>query len=160
VSAPTCSDYIRQIAPYYGVDPNAAIAIFNKETGGNSNFIGGMGSSFGRFQLHYGGMVPKVLRSNNPGLGDEFAAATGLNASDSSTWHAQVDFSLYKASTGGWTPWSTMSAAGLHKWSGMPAAASLHKTGNHMISAGTLFRFNRHFPRLAGLRPPLGQTMT
>ena len=52
------SDYIRQIAPYYGVDPNAAIAIFDKETGGDSNLIGDMGSSFGPFQLHYGGMVP------------------------------------------------------------------------------------------------------
>jgi len=52
------SDYIRQIASYYGVDANAAIAIFDEETGGNSNFIGDMGSSFGPFQLHYGGMVP------------------------------------------------------------------------------------------------------
>src|SRR5271157_6098041 len=41
------SDYIRQMAPYYGVDPNAAIAIFDEETGGDSNFIGDMGSSFG-----------------------------------------------------------------------------------------------------------------
>jgi hypothetical protein len=113
------SIYIREIAPNYGVDPNAAIAIFNKETGGNSNLIGDMGSSFGPFQLHYGGMVPDVLRLNNPGLGDEFTAATGLNASDPSTWQAQVDFSLYKASAGGWTPWSTMSAAGLNKWSGI-----------------------------------------
>ena len=29
------SDYIRQIASYYGVDANAAIAIFNKETRGD-----------------------------------------------------------------------------------------------------------------------------
>ena len=113
------SDYTRQIASYYGVDANAAIAIFNKETRGDSNFIGDMGSSFGPFQLHYGGMVPGIPRLNHPGLGDEFTAATGLNASDPSTWQAQVGFSLYKASTGGWTPWSTMSAAGLHKWSGI-----------------------------------------
>ena len=113
------SDYIRQIAPYYGVDPNAAIAIFDEETGGDSNFIGDMASSFGPFQLHYGGMVPGIPRLNHPGLGDEFTAATGLNASDPSTWQAQVGFSLYKASTGGWTPWSTMRAAGLHKWSGI-----------------------------------------
>ena len=113
------SDYIRQIAPYYGVDPNAAIAIFDEETGGDSNFIGDMGSSFGPFQLHYGGMVPGIPRLNHPGLGEEFTAETGLNASDPSTWQAQVGFSLYKASTGGWTPWSTMSAAGLHKWSGI-----------------------------------------
>jgi hypothetical protein len=78
-----------------------------------------MGSSFGPFQLHYGGMVPGIPRLNHPGLGDEFTAETGLNASDPSTWQAQVGFSLYKASTGGWTPWSTMSAAGLHKWSGI-----------------------------------------
>lgn len=108
-----------QIAPNHGVDPNAAIAIFDRETGGNPNLIGDMGSSFGPFQLHYGGMVPDVLRLNNAGLGDEFTAATGLNASDPSTWQAQVDFSLYKASSGGWTPWSTMSAAGLYKWSGI-----------------------------------------
>jgi hypothetical protein len=118
------SDYIRQIAPYYGVDPNAAIAIFDEETGGDSNFIGDMGSSFGPFQLHYGGMVPGIPRLNHPGLGDEFTAETGLNASDPSTWQAQVGFSLYKASTGGWTPWSTMSAAGLHKWSGIDQSQS------------------------------------
>ena len=118
------SDYIRQIAPYYGVDPNAAIAIFDEETGGDLNFIGDMGSSFGPFQLHYGGMVPGIPRLNHPGLGDEFTAATGLNASDPSTWQAQVGFSLYKASTGGWTPWSTMSAAGLHKWSGIDQSQS------------------------------------
>jgi hypothetical protein len=103
----------------HGVDPNAAIAIFDEETGGDSNFIGDMGSSFGPFQLHYRGMVPGIPRLNHPGLGDEFTAATGLNASDPSTWQAQVEFPLYKASTGGWTPWSTMSAAGLHKWSGI-----------------------------------------
>jgi hypothetical protein len=113
------SDYIRQVAPSYGVDPGAAIAIFEKETGGNSDFIGDMGSSFGPFQLHYGGMVPDFPRLNNSGLGDEFTAATGLDASDSGTWKAQIDFSLYKASTGGWTPWSSMGAAGLYKWSGI-----------------------------------------
>jgi len=64
-------------------------------------------------------MVPDIPRLNNPGLGDEFTAVTGLNASDPRTWQAQVDFSLYKASTGGWTLWSTMRAAGLHKWSGI-----------------------------------------
>jgi hypothetical protein len=100
------SDYIREIAPYCGVDSNAAIAIFNKETGGGANLIGDMGSSFGPFQLHYGNMVPDVPRLNNPGLGDEFTAATGLDASDPSTWQSQVGFSLYMASTGGWTPWS------------------------------------------------------
>jgi hypothetical protein len=113
------SDYIRQIAPNYGVDASAAIAIFEKETGGNSDFIGDMGSSFGPFQLHYGGMLPDFPRLNNSGLGDEFTAATGLDASDPGTWKAQVDFSLYKASAKGWTPWSSMSAAGLSKWSGI-----------------------------------------
>lgn len=113
------SDYIRQIASNYGVDPSAAIAIFEKETAGNSDFIGDMGSSFGPFQLHYGGMVPDVPRLNNAGLGEEFTTATGLNASDPGTWKAQVDFSLYRASTQGWAPWSTMRAAGLSKWSGI-----------------------------------------
>jgi hypothetical protein len=120
------SDYIRQIAPHYGVDPNAAIAIFDEETGGDLNFVGDSGSSFGPFQLHYGGMVPGIPRLNHPGLGDEFTATTGLNGSDPSTWQAQVEFSLYKASTGGWTPWSTMSAAGLQKWSGIDQSQNGH----------------------------------
>ena len=50
----------------------------------NYDPVGDMGSSFGPFQLHYGGMVPGVPRLNNPGLGDEFTAVTGLNASDPS----------------------------------------------------------------------------
>nr|WP_318655115.1 hypothetical protein [Methylocapsa sp. RX1] len=120
------SDYIREIAANYGVDPSAAVAIFNEETGGDSNLIGDMGSSFGPFQLHYGGMLPDVLRLNNSGLGDEFTAATGLNASDPSTWRAQIDFSLYKASTEGWAPWSKMSAAGLSKWSGIDRSQNAH----------------------------------
>ncbi len=100
--------YIRQSAIKRNIDPDQAVRVWRSE--GMRGYVGDQRSSFGPFQLHYGGIAGGG--NSGPGLGDEFTAKTGLDAKDSSTWKAQVDFSLDKASKGGWGPW--------HGWKGLP----------------------------------------
>lgn len=48
---------IRSLAPQYGVDPQAALAVAAQE--GLSGGVGDNGTSFGPFQLHVGGALPQ-----------------------------------------------------------------------------------------------------
>lgn len=50
------ASYIMKRAPYYGVDPRAALAVARSE--GLSGAVGDNGTSFGPFQLHVGGALP------------------------------------------------------------------------------------------------------
>ncbi len=115
------AQYIAARAQALGIDPNVALRVAAHEglNAFNPNAPdrgGDGGSSFGPFQLHYGGINPKMA---NPGLGDEFTAATGLSAQDPSTWRQQVDFALQKAAQGGWSPWMGAKAAGVGPWQGI-----------------------------------------
>ncbi len=103
-------EYIRHAAIARGINPDVAVAVANSE--GMRDYVGDQGSSFGPYQLHYGG----VARGGNSvsGLGDEFTKATGLDARDPKTWQSQVDFALDHARSGGWGPW--------HGWKGNPQA--------------------------------------
>jgi hypothetical protein len=100
------SNYIRQAAMQRGIDPHVALAVASSE--GLNQYTGDGGSSFGPFQLHYGG----VAKGGNAvgGLGDTFTRRTGLDARDPNTWQAQVNFALDEARRGGWGPW--------HGWKG------------------------------------------
>lgn len=49
-------DYVYSVAPHYGIDPAAALAVSTQEGGGGG--IGDSGTSFGPWQLHYGGALP------------------------------------------------------------------------------------------------------
>jgi hypothetical protein len=102
--------YIRKAATARGIDPDVAVAVARSE--GLGAYTGDQGSSFGPFQLHYGG----VVRGGNavPGLGDEFTKKTGLDARDPSTVQAQIDFALDEAKRSGWGAW--------HGWRGLPRA--------------------------------------
>lgn len=112
---PEVSDYIKQAAIARGIDPDIALRVAGHE--GLNVFDpskpdngGDEGSSFGPFQLHYAGMSKSMP---NAGLGDEFTKATGLKASDPSTWKQQVDFALDQARKGGWSPWMGAKAEGI-----------------------------------------------
>ncbi|ENN86077.1 hypothetical protein RHSP_32076 [Rhizobium freirei PRF 81] len=107
--------YIRQAAIKRGIDPNIALRVANHEglrgfdptkvdRGGDGN------SSFGPFQLHYGGINPRMPHG---GLGDEFTKKTGLDARNSSTWKQQIDFALDQVRKGGWGPWMGARAEGI-----------------------------------------------
>jgi len=49
--------YIRQRAAKYGLDPQAVLAVASRE--GLSGAVGDQGTSFGPFQLHVGGALPR-----------------------------------------------------------------------------------------------------
>jgi hypothetical protein len=101
--------YIRQAAGARGIDPDVAVKVARSEGLGGA-YAGDEGSSFGPFQLHYGGMPGTSKGNAVPGLGDAFTKATGLHASDPATTRAQIDFALDHALRNGWGAW--------HGWSG------------------------------------------
>ena len=104
----TVEAYIRDRAKAYGIDPDVAVAVAKSE-GLNAfdptkpDLGGDEHSSFGPFQLHYGGVSQNMP---HPGMGDDFTKATGMHASDPSSWPQQVDFALSHASNNGWNAWS------------------------------------------------------
>lgn len=105
--------YIRQAAKARGIDPDIALKVAQSEGLGGA-YSGDQGSSFGPFQLHYGGVSGTSKGNAVPGLGDTFTAKTGLHASDPATTQAQIDFALDYAAKNGWAAW--------HGWQGDPLA--------------------------------------
>jgi hypothetical protein len=111
--------YIRQKAAALGIDPNVAEAVARSEGLGastwQSNLAGGGGpgnleASFGPFQL------------NDRYMGADFTRATGLRASDPSTWREQVDFVLGRVPTTGWSPFHGAARVGIGARQGLPGA--------------------------------------
>jgi hypothetical protein len=100
-------DYIRAAAQKRGINPDIAVRVARTEGLGDT-YAGDEGSSFGPYQLHYGGMA----KGGNAvsGLGDVFTKATGLHARDPGTVPQQIDFALDYARANGWGPW--------HGWKG------------------------------------------
>lgn len=120
---------IRQSAASHGIDPDVAVAVARSE--GLNKYQGDNGSSFGPFQLHYGGVAPggnKVA-----GLGDDFTAATKLDARDPSTVPQQIDFALANAAKNGWGAFHGAAnmdqRAGISRQPGGTAAADLPAPG-------------------------------
>jgi len=109
------ADYIRQAAIARGIDPETAVRVAASE--GLNAYTGDQGSSFGPYQLHYGGVAPGGNRVG--GLGDEFTKATGLDARDPSTWRQQVDFALDQAKRGGWGPFHGAAKVGIGERQGI-----------------------------------------
>lgn len=134
-------DYIRKAAIARGINPDYALKVAGGEGGFNPNWVGGGddNSSFGPFQLHYGGISK---RYPNAGEGDAFTAATGLSAKTNKTWRQQVDFALNEIARGGWGPWRGSSShsmitgrmgisPGAHQIPiGAASAAALNNIGN------------------------------
>lgn len=114
--------YIRQAAAARGIDPDTAVRVWSGE--GRNNYTGDNGSSFGDFQLHYGGVAPGGNAVG--GLGDAFTKATGLDARDPSTWQQQDDFALDQVKNGGWTPFHGAAAQGIgaQQGIGVPVAST------------------------------------
>jgi hypothetical protein len=118
---PEIERYIRDAARSRGIDENTAVEVARREAlnvfdPSKPDLGGDDRSSFGVYQLHYGGLSKKMP---NAGLGDEFTKATGLDARDPSTWKQQVDFSLDHAARNGWSAWMGADAAGIGKWQGI-----------------------------------------
>ncbi|MDH7790737.1 hypothetical protein [Ochrobactrum sp. AN78] len=117
--------YIRQAAYQRGINPDIAARVAGHEgmnvfDPSKPDHGGDGGSSFGPFQLHYGGINPAMPHA---GMGDDFTKATGLDARDPSTWQKQVDFSLDHAKKRGWGNWMGAKAAGVGPWDGINMAS-------------------------------------
>jgi hypothetical protein len=113
------TSYIQQAAIARGIDPNVAVAVANSE--GLNTYVGDQGSSFGPYQLHYGG-----------GLGDSFTKSTGLDARDQSTVRQQIDYALDNAATSGWGAYHGAARMGIGNFTGIGANA--HAVG---VGSGT-----------------------
>lgn len=116
--------YIRQSAINHGIDPNVAVAVARSE--GLNKYTGDYGTSFGPFQLHYGGSgIPGM---NSRGLGDAFTKDTGLDARNPATVRQQIDYAMEQVRKGGWGPWHGAAHVGIYGYAGvgpMPSQSAL-----------------------------------
>jgi hypothetical protein len=123
-------EYIRQAAIRRGIDPDIAVEVARRE--GLHKYVGDGGSSFGPFQLHYGGVNPAMPKA---GLGDAFTKATGLDARDESTWRQQVDFALDQAAKPGGRGWADWYGWKGGQFAGIPRGGS---TSTTTVSVGNV----------------------
>lgn len=104
------ADYIRGLAKRLGIDPRVAVAVAKSE--GLDNPVGDHGTSFGDYQLHYGG-----------GLGDIFTKQTGLDARDPKNWKSADEWALKYAQRNGWSPWHGAARIGVSGMMGLGGSA-------------------------------------
>lgn len=111
------SAYIKAKATALGfVNPSIPIAVWTGEGGvtgsGPGDFnTNGKPSSFGPYQLHYGGLGQPHSAA---GLGDDFTAQTKIKPGDPRFERASIDFALTWAKSHGWSYF--------HGWPGDPWA--------------------------------------
>jgi hypothetical protein len=160
--------YIRASAIRNGIDPNIALRIAASEgLGGSIPGVrmtpGDKGTSFGPYQLHYGG---------RGSLGTEYSRATGHHAGDPKHWQEQIDFALrYAGKNKTWAPWFGRGPAGVGTHEGFgykgqaaptagpppkapankPVMVDLHMDGKKMGRAIAMHQADDHlFPKKAG----------
>jgi methyl-accepting chemotaxis protein len=126
--------FIRSKAAELGIDPNVAVYVaghegLSKVSAKNPNTAGDENSSFGDFQLHFGG-VSKTFP--HAGMGDD-AARQGIDARNAASWQAADTYALQEAAKNGWRAWS--GASGLHNdFAGIgrkPRVVINSNTGSH-----------------------------
>lgn len=135
--------YLRQVAVANGLDPDKFVALANGE--GLKNGVGDDKSSFGDFQLHYGGLSSQYP---NAGLGEEFTAATGLDARDPSSWQAQARWVAQYISKNGAGKWSGARKLGIadsmrgttlgSSWVPWATALSRNQSNSNSVSIGSI----------------------
>ena len=101
--------YIKARAAALGIDPTTALRVAQSE--GFNTFVGDKGTSFGDFQLHYGGSGIRGM--NSMGEGDLFTRSTGLSAKDPKNWKAATDWALKRARQNGWGAWHGAGRVGI-----------------------------------------------
>ena len=92
----------------FGDRAGYASTVSRLESGYGKNYVGDDNSSYGPYQLHYGGVSQKYP---HPGLGDEFTKQTGLDARDPKTVPDQIKFVANYTAKHGWNDWSTKAQA-------------------------------------------------
>ena len=138
--------YIRQAAIARGIDPDVAMTVANSE--GFNTYIGDYGTSFGPYQLHYGG-----------GLGDAFTKTTGKSARDQSTVRDQIDYALDNAATNGWGAFHGAARAGIGNFTGIGKDAHAAGTSDGGTGQDTTDPITKYimssFHRSSGSAPSL-----
>lgn len=104
--------FIRAEAIKRGINPDIAMSVAKSE--GFNTYTGDQGTSFGAFQLHYGGRVGGGNAVG--GLGDVFTKKTGLDASNPDTERQQIQFALDEAKKAGWGAWHGFKGS---QWAGI-----------------------------------------
>jgi hypothetical protein len=162
-AAPAVPDLINQ---NFGDRAGYASTVSRLESGMGKNYVGDDGSSYGPFQLHYGGVSAKYP---HPGLGDEFTKATGLDARDPKTMPAQVKFVADYTAKHGWNAWATKAqadkiagGANVPSAAAMPASASTESYGGGFTLPGPQPQQQTRAPTLGDelRRDPGGYLMT
>jgi hypothetical protein len=161
---PAMENYIRQAAQHRGIDPNVATHVAKSE--GLLSYVGDKGSSFGPFQLHYGGIASGGNRVK--GLGDEFSQLPGHpNARNPSTVKEQIDFALDHAAQHGWGAFHGAARSGISQFQGIGGspnaptrenAAGIPPTPESVV-AGDKERAAQKEAALAGPRKELQQAI-
>jgi len=118
-AADSIVSYIQQAFAARGIDPSVAVNVAKSE--GLKNYTGDSGSSFGPYQLHYGGVAPGGNMVS--GLGDVFTQRTGLDARDASTVMKQIDFVADWVKTHGWGDFHGAAKTGISNWQGIGGAS-------------------------------------
>ena len=124
---PEIEKYIYDYARSIGLDPNVALRVARAEALNvfdptQPDRGGDKGSSFGPFQLHYGGIAEGM---SNPGLGDAFTRDTGLDARNPATWPQQIKYALDTAKRDGWRQWMGAKNSGIGRWEGIRQDAAV-----------------------------------
>ena len=110
------AEFIRRTAARLGIDPRVAVAVAKSE--GLGAFVGDRGTSFGDFQMHFGGSGIRGL--NAGGLGDVFNRThPGIDARDPKNWRAVDEWALGYAKKHGWGDWHGAARIGVHGFRGI-----------------------------------------
>ena len=151
----------------FGERAGYATHISTAESGMGQHYVGDGGSSFGPFQLHYGGVNKDMP---HPGLGDQFTQETGKDARDPSTVPDQIRWVADYTAKNGWKKdWTTAREGNLPSAGAQPASASTTSYGGGFAlpgaggpSPGQLDRNNLQAPTMGDeLRhDPFGYMMT
>ena len=127
--------YYRELGAKKGISPDVLEKLVRSE--GLDKYVGDRGSSFGDFQLHYGGLAGGGMAVS--GLGDEFTKKTGLDAKDPKTWKEQADFStdyMKKHGLGAWHGWKGSEWAGIDRGTSNVSIGSININTQATDAAG------------------------
>lgn len=125
--------YYRDLAAKKGISPDVIEQLVKSE--GLNGYIGDRGSSFGDFQLHYGGLAGGGMAVG--GLGDSFTKKTGLDAKDPKTWKEQAEFAMEemkRSGLGAWHGWKGSQWAGIDRGNTNTPSTSTTSIGTIIVN--------------------------